>query len=328
MSAVLAGVPPLRKAPRASDDEEWEEEDEWEDDEEWSDWDDEDEDWEDDEPSSSRRRSSAGGQGGVPPLWPLRLDAPGRGLALGFVAMLPLFIGYEFATDGTTVRSVAEAILTYPLRPLGPEKVVLVRRLAIAALGVVALATLLHRIHATGGLGLGPRLLRVVAEGVLGAVLLGPVLLAASRMAEPYVGAMVVGAPSTASATPSRAAFVMGGGAYEEVVFRVGALSVAWLIAKHFLHWFGVGERLARPAAALAAVLLSSLLFAAFHLRSATSWLGPGGEPFDAAVFTWRTTAGILLAVLFFWRGVGVAAWTHAAFNLSLLIGAGPNSMS
>jgi membrane protease YdiL (CAAX protease family) len=72
------------------------------------------------------------------------------------------------------------------------------------------------------------------------------------------------------------------------------------------------------------AVLLSALVFAAVHLALFTQVLGPGGEPYHPGIFLWRVLAGVLLAALFRWRGPGVAAWTHALFNLALAIGAGP----
>ena len=72
-------------------------------------------------------------------------------------------------------------------------------------------------------------------------------------------------------------------------------------------------------------MLGSATLFAAAHLAAYTAWLGPGGEPYDASVFTWRLLAGILLGLVFRWRGPGVAAWTHGLFNLALLLGAGPD---
>ena len=68
---------------------------------------------------------------------------------------------------------------------------------------------------------------------------------------------------------------------------------------------------------------LTSLAFAAVHLEVLASHLGPGGEPYDPYVFLWRLLAGILLALLFRWRGPGVAAWCHACFNVALLLGAG-----
>ena len=73
------------------------------------------------------------------------------------------------------------------------------------------------------------------------------------------------------------------------------------------------------------AALGSAAFFAAFHLAPFVGWLGRGGESFDAAVFSYRFLAGLLLALVFRWRGPGVAAWTHGWFNLALLIGAGPD---
>jgi hypothetical protein len=48
------------------------------------------------------------------------------------------------------------------------------------------------------------------------------------------------------------------------------------------------------------------------------------GEPFDSSTFTWRFLGGCLLGALQRWRGLGVVAWTHALFNLAMLLGAGP----
>ena len=72
-------------------------------------------------------------------------------------------------------------------------------------------------------------------------------------------------------------------------------------------------------------LLGSSALFACAHLAAFTAWLGPGGESYNGSVFTWRLLAGILLGLVFRWRGPGVAAWAHGLFNLALLVGAGPD---
>jgi len=117
---------------------------------------------------------------------------------------------------------------------------------------------------------------------------------------------------------------VFGGAAYEEITFRIGLLSLTFLGVTSILAFFGAPERGARHAARVVAVLVSSLAFAAFHLAAFNAWLGVGGEPFIPAVFAWRSLAGVQLAVLFLWRGPGVAAWTHGLFDFGLLLGAGP----
>ncbi|MEM1449118.1 MAG: hypothetical protein AAF957_06965 [Planctomycetota bacterium] len=330
-SALRGTAPTVRSlvARRVQEDEEWEEEewddDEWEDDAEWDEEGDEEEyddeeDW--DGPAGS-------GGSGARRRFSLRGDDLGRGLGLGLLAMMPLLVAYEISIGtGTTsgARSVAEAILTTPLKPLGEPTIANVRRSALVVVAALAFLSYAYARRGEERKGLGPRLVRIWLEGIVGAVVLGPVLLAASRAAEPYVGAMVVGATPGPVPTLTRAGFVMGGAAYEEIVFRFGGVSVTWLAARALLGWFGAGPRARFWGSIALSMLGSALLFSAFHLGALTGWLGPGGEPFDAAVFTWRTTAGILLAALFFWRGLGVAAWTHAAFNLSILIGAGPTT--
>ena len=57
-------------------------------------------------------------------------------------------------------------------------------------------------------------------------------------------------------------------------------------------------------------MLLTSLLFSAAHYR------GPHGESFEAFSFWFRFTAGALFAVLFVCRGFGIAAGTHAMYDI------------
>jgi hypothetical protein len=240
-----------------------------------------------------------------------------RGLAFGFLAMTPLFALYELGAAGSARRSAAELILLRPFAPLGDE-LPIVRATLLGVLTVVALTWCLRR-H----LALGPPLVRVPVEGLLGALLLGP----ATALLMQVFGVVPLTLASDASASipaVERAAFVAGAAAYEEVVFRVGLFSLIWLIVRRVFVWLGAGDRAARWSAEAVAPIGSALLFAAFHLEACLRHFGPGGEPFDAAVFAWRTLAGVLLALLFRWRGPGVAAWTHACFNVSLLLGAGP----
>jgi hypothetical protein len=76
-----------------------------------------------------------------------------------------------------------------------------------------------------------------------------------------------------------------------------------YLLLLRSLELFDAGPRGARLAAELFALLGSSLFFGLFHLEYFTGWIGAGGEPFDAGIFTWRVLAGILLAILFRLRG-------------------------
>ncbi len=94
----------------------------------------------------------------------------------------------------------------------------------------------------------------------------------------------------------------IGAGIYEELLFRLILLSIlAWGLRKT-----GMKPRIAT----IAAVLLSSLIFAEAH------HIGPGGLPFNGYDFLFRTLAGVFFAVVFIYRGFGIAAGCHAAYDI------------
>ncbi len=253
-----------------------------------------------------------------------RRPASVDGLAVGFLAMVPLFCAYEAAVLALGgERNAAEVLLTRPLEPLG-DAVAWIRRVAFVAVALVAFAHLRRTRRR-----IGAPVVRVGCEGLAAAMALGPVLLVAGALLP--LGLSSLGLPSGPPATPPGAAHValaFGAGAYEELVFRVGAFSLLFVLARESARFFGAPPRGAEWVAEAVALAGSSLAFAVFHLEGAVAWLGDGGEPFDATRFAWRTLAGALLAVLFRWRGLGVAAWAHALFNASLLLGAGPGVLA
>lgn len=101
-------------------------------------------------------------------------------------------------------------------------------------------------------------------------------------------------------------ALALGAGVYEELVFRVG---IFWVV-------FQLLQLAARPAEreqgllvrTLGAVLITSLVFALAH------HLGP--EPFELGALLFRTVAALVFTSLFAWRGLGVAACAHAAYDV------------
>jgi len=240
------------------------------------------------------------------------------GFALGFVAMAPLLLAYEWSLESgaDASRSTAELIALRILTLFGPLETNL--RWALLALAFAwSLAHVLRR-H----LGVGPAATRVALEGLALALLLGPALVGLHHLLE------IAPPPLTEPAAAPRAVrcgFVLGIAAWEELLFRVGAYSALYLLTRWVASFLGLGLRVARLCGEVVGLLGSATLFAAAHLELFTRWLGPGGEPYEPSVFTWRLLAGILLGLVFRWRGPGVAAWTHGAFNVALLLGAGPD---
>jgi hypothetical protein len=99
----------------------------------------------------------------------------------------------------------------------------------------------------------------------------------------------------------------LGAGIYEELLFRVllvGAL--AWA-ARRLLGW--------RPlAAGIAAATVGALIFSAFH------YIGPFGDKLDVYSFVFRALAGLFFSGLYLLRGFGITAWTHALYDVLLLV--------
>jgi hypothetical protein len=241
-------------------------------------------------------------------------------LALGFLAMAPLFLAYEYAMarDPGLPRSHSERALFLLFSSAGEHEAHL--RWVIIGAGLIASAGLCFRRR----VALAPSLLRIFAEGVVGAILLGPALAYGMRLVGGFGAEVQAVAADTSLPIAAR---VLGAAAYEELLFRVALYGIIYFLARRVVLFFGAGEGPSRWSAEAIALLASSLAFAAIHLSSWTGWLGPGGEPFDGAIFIWRFLAGVLLALIFRWRGPGVAAWSHGLFNLALLIGAGPETL-
>jgi membrane protease YdiL (CAAX protease family) len=102
----------------------------------------------------------------------------------------------------------------------------------------------------------------------------------------------------------SRALLVLsiGAGIYEEMLFRLVAFCLM-----HFLIFDCFKMEKARGF--LLMVVISSVTFSAYHYL--------GAERFEWRSFAFRTIAGIYFAAIFIWRGFGVTAGAHAAYDIS-----------
>ena len=106
---------------------------------------------------------------------------------------------------------------------------------------------------------------------------------------------------------PTQLMISLGAGLYEELLFRVLLVAgLAWLARRAF-KW--------KPFAAGAfATVLGALVFSAFH------YIGPLGDRLTLASFTFRAIAGLLFSALYLTRGFGITAWTHALYDVMLVV--------
>jgi membrane protease YdiL (CAAX protease family) len=99
----------------------------------------------------------------------------------------------------------------------------------------------------------------------------------------------------------------LGAGLYEELLFRVLLVSGLLMLARRVL---GFGTTLANTFA----VVLGALIFSAFH------YVGPYGDPLRLDSFVFRSIAGVAFSALYVFRGFGITAWTHALYDVLVLV--------
>lgn len=99
----------------------------------------------------------------------------------------------------------------------------------------------------------------------------------------------------------------IGAGLYEETVFRLFLMGGMFFAA---IRWL----KLSTWVAALGAVILSSVIFSLVH------YIGPLGDPFALGSFFFRFFAGVLLAGIFYLRGFAVAVYTHAIYDIFVMV--------
>ena len=100
-------------------------------------------------------------------------------------------------------------------------------------------------------------------------------------------------------------ALSIGAGIYEELLFRVILVGGLYAILKAVLGF--------RTAAYILAAVIGALLFSAIH------YMGPLGDDFTAQSFLFRFFFGLALNVIYLVRGFGVAAWTHALYDIMIV---------
>jgi hypothetical protein len=164
----------------------------------------------------------------------------------------------------------------------------------------------------------GSTLLGMLAESLLFAfalIVLGQLL----SLAFQHVGVAVacVRGDSAGYGQLARAVSFLGAGLYEEFLFRMALLPLCVLVLRRLMP---------TRSAIIAAVVMTSLVFAAAHYITSASDLRAGelagvvqkllAEQSLWFGFTFRLLAGAVFSTLFFTRGFGVTVGCHAIYDL------------
>ncbi len=227
-----------------------------------------------------------------------------RTATYSFLIALPLFIAYEvlivFANNGefNQVRVGAEVWMKRILTGLGGNGLI---GLGIAVL-VVGIGVILYErkkkipIH---GRYFGLMILESIGYAVVLGILVGSTVGALFNITAPQVSEMDFG---------MQLALSLGAGLYEELLFRV--------ILVGGLFWVLAALVKGKNVAYILAAVIGALLFSWVH------YIGALGDAFTLSSFTFRFLFGLALNALFLARGFGIAAWTHALYDVTIAIGA------
>jgi hypothetical protein len=233
------------------------------------------------------------------PAKPLRLPEP-SGPIDDLVLTLPMFLVYHLGVIFLPIRNAADVVTRE----------------------LVALAD--HDMKAYGGLTLGIGLTFVVILGLAGrghalkwqrfvAIALEAVVYAvAMRLVAAYVvGSVFLGPVGHELGPFSGLVMSFGAGFYEEIAFRVILFGLGFRLLAYL---FSLGTALKRYAVAALWAAVAAAVFSGWH------YVGALGDPFDPRSFVFRWVCGLVFTMIFAFRGFAPAVWTHALYDVWVLV--------
>jgi hypothetical protein len=229
--------------------------------------------------------------------------AASRDPLTSLVLVLPLFVLYQIGillTGG--VRNGADFVTDLLMRALGGDvSLYLAFNAVVLVAFLVAIGVLRKRGHVHGKL-----VPWILLESAVYALFFGSAVVLMMRSVG-LDALLAAGAPKQAHGPLEAVVLSVGAGLYEETVFRLALMGgIFWVLHKPL----GTG----RFASAAVALLISSVVFSLVH------HVGALGEPFTMGAFAYRFFAGVLLAFIFQTRGFAVAVYTHALYDVYVMV--------
>ena len=222
------------------------------------------------------------------------------GARVDLALTLPVFIVYQLGVVFLNIRNGTDMVTSVLMRLA--EGNIAVYMLITLAIGVVFAVVL-------GWLGRGQvfrfsKFVQIAAEGVVYAFLM--------RLVAAYVvGAMFARVGKASVHGFAGIIMSLGAGFYEELTFR--------------LVLFGAGSWLLRTILFARGTLLGALMtwawaFVCAGIFSAVHYVGPLGDAFDVRSFAFRMVLGMLLTIIFVFRGFAAAVWAHALYDIWVMV--------
>ena len=216
------------------------------------------------------------------------------------IASLPLLLGYEILVTLTQspfwgVRNAADVwIRTFMMAfDIRPQYIFFVMILAV--IGIIPII----KIKGSAPPLNGSIFLFMFLEALAYSMVLGIVLHFMVRM-------VLLAAGGFSGTALQNIALSLGAGLFEEFFFRVLLLNILFWGLRFILR--------TTILTGIVAILSASLLFSLSH------YIGNMADNFQWYSFMFRWIAGLLFTMLYFFRGFAVTAYTHAFYDIQVLI--------
>ncbi len=216
------------------------------------------------------------------------------------IASLPLLIGYEVLVTLTQssywkVRNAADVwirtfLMAFDIKP---------QYITFVMIALVFLLIPLVKVRSRGTTLHGRYFVLMFFESLAYSLVLGLVLHTLLRVVLLSTGVL-------SNSQLQNLALSMGAGLFEEFFFRVLLLNGLYWLLRNMLR--------STIAAGITSIFLASLLFSLSH------YIGNMADEFQWYSFMFRWMAGLLFTVLYFFRGFAVTAYTHALYDIQVLI--------
>jgi hypothetical protein len=211
---------------------------------------------------------------------------------------LPVFLAYHLGVVFLSIRNASDLVTGLLMQAAeGSTALYLLLTLAIGVVFAGILAWI-----GRGQAFRTAKFLQIAGEGVLYAFLIRGI--AAFVVGSMFAGKVTVhGLPGVVMS--------LGAGFYEELTFRFLLFGVGAYVLRTLLF---SNNTLRGSVVTWAWAFLCAGIFSAMH------YVGPLGDKFELRSFVFRLVLGMLLTIIYVFRGFAAAVWTHALYDVWVLV--------
>ena len=220
-----------------------------------------------------------------------------RNLPKSFLFILPLLVFYEIGIIlyGSETQNTADVILKKPFEIFGNHATLVFNSLIV----IVSFCSIFY-IEKKNRLSCGI-FIPMFLESVAYAFSLGYVILFFVYGYLPFnITSLHV------QSFVKRIIISLGAGIYEEILFRLLLLSILYLVIVKILRFNAI-------IGSLFCILTCACIFSIMH------YIGMAGDSFSMSSFLFRAVAGFVLSAIFVFRGLGIAVYTHAIYDILII---------